>query len=66
MQIQLPPSALGFVAAYLLILAGSIPLCLLTFTYIEQPGIRLGRNWIRKREANATADMLRADVPANS
>jgi peptidoglycan/LPS O-acetylase OafA/YrhL len=41
---------LGVVVAYALTLAISVPLCMFTWRFVEQPGIRAGRTWIRKRE----------------
>lgn len=46
---------LGLLVYYLLMLALCIPLCTLTWHWIEQPGIRFGRNWIKRREARAAA-----------
>jgi len=56
LHFRMPPNAFGFALAYLLILAASIPLCVLTFKYIEEPGIRFGAAWIRKREAKAAVN----------
>jgi peptidoglycan/LPS O-acetylase OafA/YrhL len=39
---------------FLFTLAVSIPLCALSWRYIEQPGIRLGRRWITIRELRAS------------
>jgi peptidoglycan/LPS O-acetylase OafA/YrhL len=41
---------LGLEFVFLLTLAISIPLCTLTWKFVEQPGIRAGKNWIRHRE----------------
>jgi peptidoglycan/LPS O-acetylase OafA/YrhL len=38
---------------FLFLLAVSIPICVLTWRFIEQPGIRFGRRWITARELRA-------------
>jgi peptidoglycan/LPS O-acetylase OafA/YrhL len=43
---------LGLVIAYLMTFAISIPICMLTWRFVEQPGIRAGKAWIRRREEN--------------
>lgn len=53
MHIRLPQNGFGLVIAFGLILGTSIPICFLTFRYIEEPGIRLGAKWIRRRETRA-------------
>jgi peptidoglycan/LPS O-acetylase OafA/YrhL len=44
---------LGLVIAFLLTLAMSLPLCMFTWKFVEQPGIRAGKEWIRRREQRA-------------
>lgn len=46
---------LGLAAIYLLALSISIPLCMITWRFVEQPGIRAGKTWIARREEKATA-----------
>jgi peptidoglycan/LPS O-acetylase OafA/YrhL len=40
----------------------SIPLCALSWRYIEQPGIRFGRRWITARELHAAIPMSTVDL----
>lgn len=46
---------LGLVVVFLVVLAISIPLCMFTWKFVEQPGIRFGKRWIRRREERAAA-----------
>jgi peptidoglycan/LPS O-acetylase OafA/YrhL len=43
----------GLALAFVLIFGISVPLCMLTWRFVEQPGIRLGRRWISHREQQA-------------
>jgi peptidoglycan/LPS O-acetylase OafA/YrhL len=44
----------GFALVFVLLLGISVPLCMLSWRFIEQPGIRLGRRWISYREGKST------------
>jgi peptidoglycan/LPS O-acetylase OafA/YrhL len=43
----------GLIAVFVLTLVISIPLCMFTWRWVEQPGIRLGKRWIARREQSA-------------
>jgi peptidoglycan/LPS O-acetylase OafA/YrhL len=45
----------GMACVYFLVLAISIPICMFTWKYVEQPGIRIGKRWISKREQGVAA-----------
>jgi peptidoglycan/LPS O-acetylase OafA/YrhL len=44
---------LGLAVVFLAILAISIPPCMFTWRFVEQPGIRFGKRWIARREQAA-------------
>lgn len=47
----------GFALAFVLLLCISVPICMFTWKFIEQPGITLGRGWIIHREQRSTAEL---------
>ena len=54
-------SLFGWALAYLFILGLSVPICMVTWRLVEQPGMRVGRWIIRQREnvgARATAELI--------
>ena len=48
---------------FLFVLGASVPLCALSWRYIEQPGIRLGRRWITTRELHAALPISTVSMP---
>ena len=43
----------GLVVIYVMMLGISIPLCTVTWKFVEKPGILVGKKWIARRERNA-------------
>jgi len=54
---------LGLVAIFSLVFALSVPLCTLSWKYLEQPGIRLGRRLIAKREGRHLSRANQSLIP---